>query len=127
MAPRCHTLQDSRHAELRREVEAFHVEHPRVWELFKQFTFDRIERGFEHYGAKSIWERIRWETDQAQVDQAVSFKLNNNYPAFYARRFMVAFPHSTRGSSTCGHRRAGGPRRSTCRRWGRGAFGNKGE
>jgi len=35
-----------------------------------------------------VFERIRWETDQADVDGRSTFKLNNNYRAFFARWFM---------------------------------------
>jgi len=83
---------DSRHEQLRKACEAFHRKHPEVWKLFVRFTFDRIERGFKHYGARTIMERIRWETDEAHVDPSLSFKINDHYPPFYARRFMTMYP-----------------------------------
>ena len=84
----------ARRDELREQCEAFHRQHPEVWQLFEQFTRDRIRLGFEHYGVGAIWERIRWETD-AGGDRDIDtprLKLNNNFRAFYARRFERKFP-----------------------------------
>ena len=80
-------MLENRYDELRDAAAAFHQAHPKVWELFDRFTRDRISRGFEYYSAKAVWERIRWETEQAQTSE-VEFKLNNNFPAFYARAWM---------------------------------------
>jgi len=81
----------SRHDQLRDQVKAFHRQHPMVWRLFCQFTEELIYRGFEHYSAKGVFERIRWET--AEADSGLNeFKLNNNYSAFYARAFMRCYP-----------------------------------
>ena len=81
----------TRHDELKDAVTAFHKAHPQVWILFDRFTRDRIKRGFKHYSAKAIFERVRWETDQA-ITADEDFKLNNNFPAFYARRWMKMNP-----------------------------------
>lgn len=78
--------------EMREQVNRFHKDHPEVWDLFVRFTLDRIKRGFRNYSSKAIFERIRWETDSAGGDGVSSWKLNNNYPAFYARRFAKIFP-----------------------------------
>jgi len=82
----------SRHQEIREQAQAFHRAHPRVWRLFQRFTLDRISRGFEHYSVNAIFERIRWETDQAPGASEQQFKLNNNYRPFYARGFMLKYP-----------------------------------
>lgn len=73
---------------MRQQCIRYHKAHPKVWTLFCQFTFELIERGFKNYGAKAVMERIRWETDQANVKGMSEFKIGNNYTAFYARRFM---------------------------------------
>lgn len=70
----------------------FHRENPRVWELFVRFTFEVIERGFSRYSAYAVFERIRWETDEADYDGRSTFKLNNNYRPYYARWFMARYP-----------------------------------
>jgi hypothetical protein len=78
--------------EMREQVSAFHADHPEVWDLFVRFTMDRINKGFTNYSAKAIFERIRWEVDSVGADGKLEFKLNNNWPSFYARRFMRMYP-----------------------------------
>lgn len=82
---------DDRHEEMRQQVIEFTKDNPDVWRLFCGFTFDRINKGFKNYSAKAVFERIRWEMDIGG-DGVKQFKLNNNYPAFYARAFMRKYP-----------------------------------
>lgn len=81
----------TRYEEMREQVTAYHKRHPEVWSLFCDYTFMMINRGYKHYSAKAVFERIRWEKD-AGGDGVTSFKIGNNYPAFYARRFMKMYP-----------------------------------
>jgi hypothetical protein len=83
----------TRHDEIREAYEQFDSSHPKVWTLVCKYTFERINRGFKNYSINAILERVRWETDQADVDGRTSFKVNNNFHAFYARKFMTSFPH----------------------------------
>ena len=78
---------ETRADEMREQVTAFHQDHPDVWEFFVQFTIEKIDQGYSNYSVKAIFERIRWEKDVGG-DGVTTFKLNNNYPAFYSRRFM---------------------------------------
>ena len=77
--------------EMREQVTAYHFKHPEVWEMFEEFAFKMISRGYKNYSAKAIFERIRWEKD-AGGDGVTQFKIGNNHPAFYARRFMKKYP-----------------------------------
>ena len=81
----------SRRDEIAEQCTAFHQQHPEVWDLFVQFTTEMIDKGFSNYSCKAIFERIRWEKD-AGGDGIELFKLNNNYTAFYGRRFMRVYP-----------------------------------
>jgi len=83
---------DSRHEEMRQQVIAFNEEHPEVMRLFSKFTFEQIAKGFKHYSATGVFERIRWETDKADSKGGSTFKLNNNYMPFYARAWMKMHP-----------------------------------
>jgi|TARA_R100001244_G_scaffold132330_1_gene108247 hypothetical protein len=85
-------MSTTRHDEMKEQVQRFHNENPRVWDLFIQFTLDRIHKGFNNYSVNAVFERIRWEFDTLGTKDVCSFKLNNNYRAFYARRFMRIFP-----------------------------------
>lgn len=62
-----------------------------VYQEFRRLSLLLIERGFKRYGAKSIIERIRFETNLREGPRS-SFKLNNNNTALYARMFMQEFP-----------------------------------
>lgn len=82
----------TRKDELEDAAKEFHRQHPKVWTLFVKFTREMVDRGFNHYSTNAIFERIRWETDQADSDGNSTFKLNNNHRSFYARWYMNAFP-----------------------------------
>lgn len=82
----------TRRDQLEEQAADFHKRNPEVWTLFCRFTFEAIKRGFRSYSGQAIFERIRWETDQADTEGRSTFKLNNNYRAWYARRFMELFP-----------------------------------
>ena len=87
-------ITNSRRDEMHTQWVKFHVKHPEVWTMFVQFTFDRISRGYQHYGAQTICERIRWETPLGG-DGKLEFRINNNHVAFYARAFEREHPAHT--------------------------------
>tara|TARA_R110000868_G_scaffold399537_1_gene673349 strand:- start:320 stop:700 length:381 start_codon:yes stop_codon:yes gene_type:complete len=77
---------------MRQQCTRFHEQYPEVWDLFIRFTFEMINKGFKNYSAQhGIFARIRWEMDAGGND-VNQFKINNNYSAFYARRFMEMYP-----------------------------------
>ena len=82
----------SRKQEMDEQAAAFSKQNPYVSVLFIKFTKEIISRGFKNYSVNAIFERIRWETDTADADGKSSFKLNNNYRAWYARKFMERYP-----------------------------------
>ena len=84
-------MSETRFEQMRQQCADFHADHPEVWNLFERFTFQIINNGFKNYSVNAIFERIRWEHD-VNSRSASSFKLNNNYRAFYARRFMRMYP-----------------------------------
>lgn len=67
------------------------AQNPEVWRLFEQFAFERMRRGFSHYSADAILHRVRWET-AAPLDDQSGLKINNNWSAFYARKFAKHHP-----------------------------------
>lgn len=76
--------------QLEKDFEQFDKENSKVWELFVKFAFRAINRGFKHYGAKTIFEAIRYHCDITTTGS--EFKLNNNYTAYYARKFHRTYP-----------------------------------
>lgn len=70
--------------------EIFDSENPQVWKLFVKFAFDVIKAGHDRFSADSILHRIRRATSVETTDS--HYKINNNYSADYARKFMKQFP-----------------------------------
>jgi hypothetical protein len=68
----------------------WHQANPHVYELFKAFTFQAIDRGHERLSAWLVVNRIRWET--AVETNGEDFKISNNFIAYYARLFMEEHP-----------------------------------
>jgi hypothetical protein len=62
---------------------------PDIWNLFVKYAFRIIRRGQEHYGAKAIFELIRYHSI---VRGTGTFKVNNNYTSYYARKFHKEYP-----------------------------------
>lgn len=73
-----------------RRFQEFDARHPHVWLLFRRFTLEKIAAGHEHYSADSVLHRIRWETPAGGADD--EFRINNNWSAFYARKFHRECP-----------------------------------
>jgi len=49
--------------QMREQFHQFDSAHPDVWNLFFQFAWEKIDLGYQHYGAKAVMERVRWESD----------------------------------------------------------------
>jgi hypothetical protein len=82
---------NSRFEEMRQQCADFHKANPEVWDHFVLFTNQIISKGFANYSVKAIFERIRWEMDAKSTGES-QFKINNNFSAFYGRRFMKMYP-----------------------------------
>jgi hypothetical protein len=70
--------------------ENFHKKNPDVWRLFKKFALQVVSTDRKYYSAKAIFERIRWHVEIENRGDEV--KLNNNFTAYYARLFHLAYP-----------------------------------
>lgn len=70
----------------------FDEKNPHVWRLFERCALELASRGLT-FGSKAVYEDMRWEMQfgTTEADEG-SFKLNNNYTAFYARKFQAAYP-----------------------------------
>jgi hypothetical protein len=68
----------------------WHGANPHVYDLFKRFTFEAIDRGHRKLSAWLIVNRIRWET--TVETNGGDFKISNNFIAYYARLFMDEHP-----------------------------------
>lgn len=71
------------------EFLAYDSENPQVWTSFEKFALQVTETGREYFGAKAVMERVRW---YSVVEANDTFKVNNNWVAFYARKFGLKYP-----------------------------------
>ena len=67
----------------------YHKDNPQIYMKFKKLALHLINKGRKHYGAKAIFEVIRYNT---VIEGNDDFKVNNNYTAFYARLFEQDHP-----------------------------------
>jgi hypothetical protein len=85
----------SRADQIYKRFEQFHKENPHVWRLVKKFATDVLDAGFDHFSSQAIFERIRWHLNiETRSDDGL--KLNNDFSAYYARMFHLAYPDHAR-------------------------------
>lgn len=64
-------------------------ENPHFWVLFRSITLEYIHSGRPRISSKLICEEIRWHYFKGGSEH---LKMNNNYTAWYARKFLLEFP-----------------------------------
>jgi hypothetical protein len=81
------------------DAEKFDEENPIVWKIYCKVAFEGINAGMTHLGSRNIWEvmrfRYRLQTTEKMRnpdDPTKPLKLNNNYCAYYSRKFERVFP-----------------------------------
>lgn len=67
----------------------YHQKTPLIYDAFKITIWKAMNKGYNEWSAKSIFEIIRWETS---INGNDGFKINNNYTALYARMFANEYP-----------------------------------
>jgi len=72
-----------------RRFLAYHEAHPHIYEAMRASALDLRRRGWKHYGAKSVFEFLRFHTS---VQASADYKLNNDYTSRYARLLMEREP-----------------------------------
>lgn len=90
------TLFETAKSNLQKAFDAFDADNPQIWREFRDMAFRLIDNGYKHYGAKSIIEAIRFHRSVQTTEGP--FKLNNNYTAYYARKFMNLYPQHEKDS-----------------------------
>lgn len=85
--------QQSLYPETQSRFEAwltFHRDNPAVWEQFQRFARLVRNTGKQKFGARAIWERMRWYF--AFEVQGGDYQLNDHHVPYYARLLMLRFP-----------------------------------
>lgn len=71
----------------------FDTQNPHVYQLFKQVALELVGTDIKRIGAKFIWEIMRYKIYfEVKKSEREKYKLNNNYTALYARKFVTDFP-----------------------------------
>lgn len=65
-------------------------ENPKLYAVLRRFALEARRAGRERLGIAMLYERVRWYTTVETKDD--SFKLNNNWRAWYARKLMNEEP-----------------------------------
>jgi hypothetical protein len=65
----------------------WHALNPHVYEAFKLMAIDIRKEGHKRYGAKTILERLRWESDVRFQGSSLDYRLNNNIKDRCSSRF----------------------------------------
>ena len=73
------------------EFNKFHEENPNVYTMFKYFTNKVVSAGLKKCSVELIWNQIRWYAT-IEVKTLDPFKLNNDYKAWYSRKYMSENP-----------------------------------
>lgn len=71
------------------KAEQWFAENPDAWAMFSSFCWQAAYTG-RRFGAKAVAERIRWET---LLRTNTTFKWNNNYTAWAARKWATENPN----------------------------------
>lgn len=66
--------------------ERFHAANPHVYTTLVAMARRLKRHGCHRVGMKMLFERLRWEWFEQTAGD--TYKLNNNYTAYYARRIM---------------------------------------
>ncbi len=72
-------------------AERYHLAHPWVFDQLKDLAMMLQGRGHQRYGIGGLFEVLRWHRAM-QIDTQETFKLCNDYRAWYARHLMQAVP-----------------------------------
>jgi len=84
-------------SDMREGFETFHRDNPHVYTKLVSMTWSLVTRGHRRIGMGMLFEVLRW--DWMMQTEGDTFKLNNNYRAFYARLLEANNP-SLRGVFT---------------------------
>ena len=78
---------------IQERFEAFHSEHPEVFDQLVDLARTALEHGRTRIGIGHLFEVLRWQRMIAGLpDEAEDFKLNNDYRSRYARLIMRTVP-----------------------------------
>lgn len=82
----------NRRLQLDAEFDQFIADNPQVYDQFRKIAVKLKVKGFDRWGAKAIWEVLRYELAVNTTANVKDYKLNNNYTSRMARKLMNEEP-----------------------------------
>ena len=79
------------------EFDRFISENPHVYERFRMLAVKVKTKGYDRWGAKSLWEVLRWDLALNTNASATQPKLNNNFTSRMARKLVAEDPEEWDG------------------------------
>lgn len=68
----------------------FDAANPHIYQLFERYALQLVRAGRDRFSARTVVERIRW--DALTSTNGSAFKFNENFTAYYGRKFMRLHP-----------------------------------
>ena len=87
----------TRAEELDAECALFIRDNPHIWQQFRLLAVKLKAKGINRWGAKAIWEVLRFELAIKAVSTGETYALNNNYTSRFARKLMIEEPDEFAG------------------------------
>ena len=63
----------------------FHTENPQVYRELVRLARQAYERGYRRLGIELLLNLVRWNEMMSTRPDAMGFKINNNFKAYYVR------------------------------------------
>ena len=101
----------NRALQLDAEVDRFISENPHIWRSFKMLAVKIKAKGYDRWGAKSLWEVLRWELAVNSNSKVPGPRLNNNFVSRFARKLMEEEPEDFADFFETRQLRGGEPKR----------------
>lgn len=81
--------QPTRSEQLDAEFIQFLRDNPTVYPQFRLLAVKLKAKGIDRWGAKAIWEVLRYEMALKSVSSGETYALNNNFTSRFARKLMT--------------------------------------
>ena len=72
-------------------IDAYVEKNPQVWAKFKEYAEQALSSGRKYFSARTIIERIRWDTKIAEKG-VETFKIGDHSSPYLARKLMREDP-----------------------------------
>ena len=102
--------QPTRAEQLDAEFVQFLRDNPTVYPQFRLLAVKLKAKGIQRWGAKAIWEVLRYELALKSVTTGEKYALNNNFTSRLARKLMNEEPEDFAGFFEIRSLKGGEPR-----------------